>query len=249
MIPHGTFKIKVGDGSNAQFWKDTWLGDVPLEVCYNRLFRLDSHPNCFISDRFVNDSWQWSWSRKSLGGNNTTSLSLLLSDLHDFHLGSCPDFWHWNQDVDGRFTISGARRHIDDFLLPSLSSKTRWYKFLPRKVNIFLWRLLLDRLPTRLNLPFRGIEINSIIRPFCCVGVESRNHFFLACQTAKSIWHLIRIWVDFHWPESTSIDELYSWLDSWNGSKDKKDRLHGIIATTLWWIWRLRNDITCGSII
>ena len=38
VIPHGSFKIKVGDGSNVQFWMDTWLGDVPLEVRYNRLF-------------------------------------------------------------------------------------------------------------------------------------------------------------------------------------------------------------------
>ncbi|GJW61434.1 RNA-directed DNA polymerase, eukaryota, reverse transcriptase zinc-binding domain protein [Tanacetum coccineum] len=85
--------IHVGDGSNVRFWKDTWFGDVPLEARYNRLFHLDSHPNCLISDRLVNDSWQWSWSRQSLGVSNNNSLSLLLNDLHGFQLGSGLDFW------------------------------------------------------------------------------------------------------------------------------------------------------------
>nr|GEU32235.1 RNA-directed DNA polymerase, eukaryota, reverse transcriptase zinc-binding domain protein [Tanacetum cinerariifolium] len=92
VIPHGSFKLKVGDGFTVRFWKDTWLGDSPLEARYNKLFHLDSHPNCFISDRFVNDSWQWSWCRQSLGGNNNNSLSLLLNDLHGFQLGSGSDF-------------------------------------------------------------------------------------------------------------------------------------------------------------
>ncbi|GJS90524.1 RNA-directed DNA polymerase, eukaryota, reverse transcriptase zinc-binding domain protein [Tanacetum coccineum] len=112
VILHGSFKLKVGDGSNVRFWKDTWLGDAPLEARYNRLFHLDTHPN---------DSWQWSWCRQSLGGNNNNSLSLLLNDLHGFQLGSGLDFWQWNLDVDCCFTVSGARHHLDDFFLHSLS--------------------------------------------------------------------------------------------------------------------------------
>ncbi|GJV78282.1 hypothetical protein Tco_1509866 [Tanacetum coccineum] len=128
VIPHGSFKLKVGDGSNVRFWKDTWFGDVPLEARYNRLFHLDSHPNCLISGRFVNDSWQWSWCRQSLGVSNNNSLSLLLNDLHGFQLGSGLDFWQWNLDVD---VLLVARHHLDEYFLPSLSSSTRWYKFLP----------------------------------------------------------------------------------------------------------------------
>nr|GEV61946.1 RNA-directed DNA polymerase, eukaryota, reverse transcriptase zinc-binding domain protein [Tanacetum cinerariifolium] len=117
VIPHGSFKLKVGDGSNVRFWKDTWLRDVPLKARYNRLFHLDSHPNCLISDRFVHDSWQWSWCRQSLGGGNYNSLSVLLNDLHGFQLGSGPKFWQWNLDVDGCFTVGGARHQLDDFFL------------------------------------------------------------------------------------------------------------------------------------
>ncbi|GJX31831.1 hypothetical protein Tco_0241686 [Tanacetum coccineum] len=52
--------------------------------------------------------------------------------------------------------IGDLRRRIDDRILPSLDTKTTWDKSLPRKVNIFMWRLKLDRFVHRLNLSSRG---------------------------------------------------------------------------------------------
>ncbi|GJY58674.1 RNA-directed DNA polymerase, eukaryota [Tanacetum coccineum] len=64
-----------------------------------------------------------------------------------------------------RFSAGLTRQHIDDQLFPSLNILTSWDKALPRKVNIFMWLLKLDRLPHRLNLPSRGIENSEIILP------------------------------------------------------------------------------------
>ncbi|GJU43717.1 retrovirus-related pol polyprotein from transposon TNT 1-94 [Tanacetum coccineum] len=49
---------------------------------------------------------------------------------------------------------------------------------IPRKVNIFIWRLILDRLPHKLNLSSRGIDIQAISYPSCNGNVESSNHIF-----------------------------------------------------------------------
>ncbi|GJV16353.1 RNA-directed DNA polymerase, eukaryota [Tanacetum coccineum] len=40
---------RIGDGQSTSFWKETWIGDIPLcELC-SRLFALDSAPNiCFL---------------------------------------------------------------------------------------------------------------------------------------------------------------------------------------------------------
>ncbi|GJV03568.1 hypothetical protein Tco_1337137 [Tanacetum coccineum] len=36
---------RIGDGQSTSFWKETWMGDIPLcELC-PRLFALDSAPN------------------------------------------------------------------------------------------------------------------------------------------------------------------------------------------------------------
>nr|GEZ69579.1 RNA-directed DNA polymerase, eukaryota, reverse transcriptase zinc-binding domain protein [Tanacetum cinerariifolium] len=36
IVPLSSIRFKVGDGPNIRFWKDIWLGDVPLYIKYNR---------------------------------------------------------------------------------------------------------------------------------------------------------------------------------------------------------------------
>ncbi|GJY33132.1 ribonuclease H-like domain-containing protein [Tanacetum coccineum] len=45
--------------------------------------------------------------------------------------------------------------------LPKENVATRWIKTIPIKVNVFAWKLHLDRLPTRSNLLKRGIQVQS----------------------------------------------------------------------------------------
>ena len=93
-------------------------------------------------------------------------------------LGSGPDTCIWSLDISGLFSVGVTRRYIDAQLLPTLPTSTRWSTTLPRKVNVFMWRLLLDRLPHRVNLSARGLEINSISCPVCDGFMESSDHLF-----------------------------------------------------------------------
>ena len=67
IVPLNSIRFKVGDGSSIRFWKDTWLGDAPLYIRYNRLFHLDNNKDCFIRQRINNGSWDWNWSRPITG--------------------------------------------------------------------------------------------------------------------------------------------------------------------------------------
>nr|GEW38236.1 RNA-directed DNA polymerase, eukaryota [Tanacetum cinerariifolium] len=87
----------------------------------------------------------------------------------------------------GEFTITSVRKMIDDFMLPDVSSKTRWIKAVPIKVNVHAWKVELDGLPTRLNISRRGIDIESILCPMCGKAVESTSHIFFTCQMSKEI--------------------------------------------------------------
>ncbi|GKG41575.1 RNA-directed DNA polymerase, eukaryota, partial [Tanacetum coccineum] len=79
----------------------------------------------------------------------------------------------WSLADDGIFSVRSSRRLIDSKLLPSILLSTSWDNILPHKVNIFLWRLSLDRLPHRLNLSSRGIDITTISCSSCNGNVES----------------------------------------------------------------------------
>ncbi|GKC07706.1 RNA-directed DNA polymerase, eukaryota, reverse transcriptase zinc-binding domain protein [Tanacetum coccineum] len=97
------------------------------------------------------------------------------------------DMWSWNWREDGVFSVAATRLHIDHSILPSSSIETRWNKGLPRKVNIFIWRLRLDRLPTRLHLSKRGLEIDSILCPICNANGESNDRIFFNYEVASSV--------------------------------------------------------------
>nr|GFB08105.1 reverse transcriptase domain, reverse transcriptase zinc-binding domain protein [Tanacetum cinerariifolium] len=107
-----------------------------------------------------------------------------------------PDSWRWSLDDDGIFLVHVMRLHIDSCMLPSCSPCSRWSKILPRKVNIFAWCLSLERLPMRLNLSLRGLDIPSIVCSMCNDVVEAFDHVFFGCDLACDVWHLVRRWTN-----------------------------------------------------
>ena len=54
ILPIGSLRYQVGCGTLVRFWKDTWLGDYPLYLRYNRLFRLERNKDCLVIDRISN---------------------------------------------------------------------------------------------------------------------------------------------------------------------------------------------------
>nr|GEZ37078.1 RNA-directed DNA polymerase, eukaryota [Tanacetum cinerariifolium] len=72
----------------------------------------------------------------------------------------------WVCDVtgDGEFRVRDIRTTLDNLLLPSSVVATKWVKHVPIKVNIFVWRARLDRLPTR------GAISLKVLPKSCVVG-------------------------------------------------------------------------------
>lgn len=78
-------------------------------------------------------------------------------------LSSSPDRWVWSMQGMGEYMVGSVREYIDKLLLPMIEVKRRWNCLLPIKINVFVWRLMIDRLPCRLNLSRRGMDINSVV--------------------------------------------------------------------------------------
>ncbi|GJS43872.1 RNA-directed DNA polymerase, eukaryota [Tanacetum coccineum] len=115
------------------------------------------------------------------------------------------DSWHWNGADDGVFSVNVTHLHVDNCILPSLIPSTRWSMILP------LYYV-----------------------PSCNVGLESNDHIFFGCDTASSIWRIIRVWIDVSMPSFVSCSDWLQWLDDWGSSKDYKDRVYVISVTALW---------------
>ncbi|XP_071694335.1 uncharacterized protein [Rutidosis leptorrhynchoides] len=125
---------------------------------------------------------------------------------------------------------------------------TIWFKFLPRKVNVFLWRFRLDALPTRWNLSARGIELPTVVCPVCNNGVESKDHLFFTCEVASDLWRKVRLWLDCDMHTFLPWDSFISWLEGISLPTSSKNQVVAIIVTLLWAIWRYRNGLVFNNV-
>ncbi|MCI43347.1 70 kDa peptidyl-prolyl isomerase, partial [Trifolium medium] len=101
----------------------------------------------------------------------------------------------WQPDLVRGYSVHGAYQLLTSQQSVTLDDAEEliWHTQVPLKVSIFAWRLLRDRLPTKVNLVTRGI----ITPPdhHCvsgCGGVESTHHLFLSCSYFGSLWSLVR---------------------------------------------------------
>nr|GEX07700.1 RNA-directed DNA polymerase, eukaryota, reverse transcriptase zinc-binding domain protein [Tanacetum cinerariifolium] len=145
---------KLGNGANTSFWEVAWRGGSPFKSLFTRLYALETQKKIDVSSKLFHSGLDVSFCRPPRVVSKYSS---------------------------GEFTITSVRKMIDDFMLPEVSSKTRWIKAVPIKVNVHAWRVKLDGLPTRLNISRRGIDIESILSLMCeASDIVASSHASLA---------------------------------------------------------------------
>ncbi|GJW73644.1 RNA-directed DNA polymerase, eukaryota, reverse transcriptase zinc-binding domain protein [Tanacetum coccineum] len=112
----------------------------------------------------------------------------------------------------------------------------------------FRMRLLLNKLPSRVNLDRRGIDVPSILCPICHEDVETVNHTFFTCEVASNLWSLLAKWWEVDIPFCANIEDGFSWLDISSFSKKVRIFLEGAGGVLLWSIWCFRNVLVFSNI-
>ncbi|GJS77776.1 RNA-directed DNA polymerase, eukaryota [Tanacetum coccineum] len=136
------------------------------------------------------------------GGVEQQEFSELCSILDSVMLSQASDRWYCSLSSSGDFCVKEVRTAIDDMALPSHPEPTRWVKFIPIKINIFVWRSRRDCLPTRHNLVHKGVVLESTSCPVCLSGLEDVHHILFRCSLAQEVLHRVCRWweMDFqHW--------------------------------------------------
>ncbi|GJT62291.1 RNA-directed DNA polymerase, eukaryota [Tanacetum coccineum] len=85
------------------------------------------------------------------------------------------------------FHVKSVLNLIDDSLLPHEDVPIRWVNVIPIKIDVFAWRVQFDKLPTRLNLSLRAVDLSSILCLLCNISVESGSHLFFSCLLARRL--------------------------------------------------------------
>nr|GEY16643.1 RNA-directed DNA polymerase, eukaryota [Tanacetum cinerariifolium] len=180
-------------GVNTSFWDVAWCRDVAFKVLVPRLYALEMMKNIDVASKLSHDGLEFSFRRNPRGGVEQDQLELLKE-----------------------------RKVIDATLLLKGTTKTKWIKLVPIKINVHVGKVKHDCLPTRVNISRRGIKIESMLCPMCDNAVESSRHLFFSCHFISELMHKItRLW-DMDYMEINSFKEWLEWVSSiWLPLKQK----------------------------
>ena len=111
------------------------------------------------------------------------------------------------------------------------------------KSLVFAWRLIRDRLPTKMNLSRHQVTVNDLMCPFCGGVMEEAAHLFFSCSKILPLWWESLCWVNLvtALPLNPRDHYLQHVLGFVEGKKQIKWRCWWIAITST--IWKHRNRI------
>ncbi|GKE62814.1 RNA-directed DNA polymerase, eukaryota, reverse transcriptase zinc-binding domain protein, partial [Tanacetum coccineum] len=208
---------------------------------------LDSDRNCNVVNRVSLLDWSQVLRRTPRGGIEATQFADLKCRIGDVTLSNHNDAWNWSPNTTKGFSVALARSLVDSHILEVSLIATRWNGCIHIKVNIFLWKLLLNKLPSRINLDRKGIDIPSILCPNCQEDVETVNHIFFTCEMASTLWSMLANWWEVDIPLCANMEDWISWLETSHFSKKVRVILDGVGGVLLWHIWNYRNGLVFSN--
>ncbi|GJU66753.1 RNA-directed DNA polymerase, eukaryota, reverse transcriptase zinc-binding domain protein [Tanacetum coccineum] len=201
--------------------EDAWRGDIAFKYLYPRVYALELCKSIDIASKMAQSNLGHSFRRDPRGGEEQAQFDLMLEKVEGTSLVNMRDRW--------------------------VTSKTRWMKAVPIKVNVLAWKVKLDYLPTRLNVSRRGMDIESILCPMCGDAAESTRHIFFTCHIAREILPKISRWWDVSYTEVSSYEEWLDWILNLRLSVKYKQIFEGVCYVMWWHIWSFRNKSIFGS--
>ena len=192
---------RIGNGASTSFWKVAWRGEVSFMVKFHRLFTISTDQEATVQDMWSPNlgggRWNFNWRRELFVWENNL-LRDLMEDLEGFVVGVEDDRWRWKLEDDDIFTVKSLYVKLEGKEVGEVGhpeEKRRvfrqiWKSGAPSKVIAFVWKALLDRIPTRLNLVIRNCLPPNIGNycVWCASSPESTAHIFLHCVLARSVW-------------------------------------------------------------
>ncbi|GJR19676.1 RNA-directed DNA polymerase, eukaryota [Tanacetum coccineum] len=238
--------IRMGNGLRTQFWNEVWIGDTQLRVMFPRIYALEINKDCTVADK-LQFSVTSSLRRSVRGGVESSQLALLQTYIEGTLLSNMEDRWVWDLNGEGVFRVKDVRILLDECFLPKAPTATRWVKYVPIKINVFAWKVFLDRLPTRSNLQHRGVLVSDLLCPLCSSAQEDSSHLFFSCRLATDIVRLVCRWWNLSWTPLGSYADWLNWFNSIRLSSKVKDLLEGVLYITWWSVWMFRNQLLFSS--
>jgi len=118
-----------------------------------------------------------------------------------------------------------------------------WDLNIPGSGKVFGWRVLMDRMSSRMNLARRGINIQCNIGPLCMKEEETIQHLLMYCEVSQRVWDKCDRWVGLTTVRNNDIINHFRNFYAIGLSKKTNIVWKGMWLTIVWEIWKYRNKI------
>ena len=225
-----------------------------MEVKYPRLFLISEQQNQLIQQMggYKDGEWEWnlSWRRPLFDNEITMAVNFLKDVERSVIQQNGRDAWVWMADPSGSYSVQSAYKVMRGPVVDGIKDRAfeeLWQLKIPTKYAVFAWRLLRDRLPTRINLHRRQIDILDRHCPFCSREEEEAGHLFFHCNRIIPIW-----WESLSWVNKSAAfpkDPRQHFLqhgDILNEGR-RATRWKCWWEAVTWTIWQQRNKIVFSN--
>jgi len=163
----------------------------------------------------------------------------LMEDLEGVRLSNQVDAWRWKLEEVGVFTVQSAYKKLEGLVLREVLWRDEekgvfeksWKSLAPSKVAAFAWKVLLNGVPTKVNLALRNVLApgESLMCVLCNRKEESALHLFLYCDVASVVWLNLKWWLDRFF---LTPSNLFVHWECWNGGKEIRTSKRGWVDLT-----------------
>lgn len=155
----------VGNGQSIKIWHDNWLPDQTNFKVHGPVQNLPS--TAIVRDLIDLDTKKWKRDLIASWFNQFEASQITKIQL-SFRLPDDRIIWHWEKD--GIYSVKSAYHLLIEENMrqvPSSSSllnsklwKAIWKAPVPNNIRNFLWRIVKNILPVRVNLRKKGINLD-----------------------------------------------------------------------------------------
>ncbi|XP_071714977.1 uncharacterized protein [Rutidosis leptorrhynchoides] len=154
------------------------------------------------------------------------------------------DSWSWALSNNGCFNCKSLSGFIDSKLLNNTAvlAGTMRNNLVPKKVEVFIWRVRKGRIPVLAELDKRGIDLHSVRCPLCDNDIEGINHSLLNCERVWEIWLRVFDWWGVTRPTVVGLNDILEGNVGSFGKDPGKDIWQAALWTSVYLIWKNRNE-------
>lgn len=240
------------------FWKHNWVGDSCLREIFPKLYTLSVQKNGYICQMGEWHGgvrrWVFKWRRK-LSCREIAQKDLLLQTLQNVQLSQgIKDSSRWSMETPRQYTVKSTYGLLLEPLVGEFLEvfQVIWSKVLPSKVCALACRVLLDRIPTKVNMFRRKVFTYETL--LSCVFSnsererETTEHLFFLCSRVSIIWTRVYKQMGFVTvlPRCSHSHLLQQELVCLSAKQNKLWR--ALWSIVIWTVWNCRNKFIFKNI-